>query len=291
MPADAPMAARLLLGVRLRELREHSGVLQSEAALALSGTGSKISRIEGGQVTARPRDVALLADYYQAGTALREELLALAEKSNQRGWWDAPWDLLPAGVRADLSREAAADLLICYDPLAVPAVLQTADYARAIRMDLGWERPWRAGLDARTLARRREIISAIDGPRVWALLTSSVLHRANDKRILQRQVAYLKELSAARVSVQLVPDDAPVHAMAPGPFTLLRYGHRQLPDEVLLESIEGTTLIKRTDYYLELVTTLAAQAFSVDRSHEMLCAAQRELPARPGGGAEAQASE
>lgn len=283
MAADAPMAARLLLGARLRELREHSGVLQSEAALALSGTGSKISRIEGGQVTARPRDVARLADYYRADQSLREELLVLAEKSNQRGWWDAPWDLLPPGVRADLSREAAADLLICYDPLAVPAVLQTADYARALRMDLGWERPWRAGLDARSLGRRREIISATDGPRVWALLTASILRRAKDKRILQRQVAYLKKLPAARVSVQLVPDEAPVHAMAPGPFTLLRYGHHQLPDEVLLESIEGTTLIKRTDYYLELVNALAVQALSVGRSHEVLCEVGRELAARHGG--------
>ena len=273
MAADEAMAARLRLGVRLRGLRETAGIRGADAAVRLAGTHSKISRMEGGRVQPRPGDVSVLLDMYGADDDARVELLGLVEEASKRGWWDAPWDLLTAGVRADLAREAAADLLVCYDPVAVPALLQTPGYSAALCAAIPPERPWRAGLDVRTLTRRRQILTAAKPPKVWALVAAAVLHRSpgGDGQILRRQLQHLIRLAAGpQVVVQIVPDDASAHLAAPGPFTVLRYNAPDLADDVIQESITGTFRSGDAAYYMELIASIGAQAHTPAESVTMI---------------------
>src|ERR1700721_4055067 len=97
--ADAvggPTVLRLLLGAQLRRLRESRGISAQEAAKAIRGSESKISRIELGRNAVREVDIADLLNLYGiSDQAEREQLLTLASQANQQGWWHRYQDVLP----------------------------------------------------------------------------------------------------------------------------------------------------------------------------------------------------
>jgi hypothetical protein len=81
-----PVAARIILGSRLRQLRESGGISVRQAAAAIGGSSSKISRIELGRHPARETDVVdLLNRYNITDRAQRDELLELASAATARG--------------------------------------------------------------------------------------------------------------------------------------------------------------------------------------------------------------
>lgn len=80
-----PTVPRLLLGARLRRLRESAEVTRDRAGEIIWGSASKISRMELGQVGSQDRDVADLAELYGlTDPARREILFTLAHASRAR---------------------------------------------------------------------------------------------------------------------------------------------------------------------------------------------------------------
>jgi transcriptional regulator with XRE-family HTH domain len=232
--------ARLRLGTWLRALRTEAGISGQAAARAIGSSTAKVSRVENGLLPVREEDVeALLRLYGASGAASREQLLALARESTQPGWWDGYSEQeLPANLRHPLELEAAARLIAVYDCLAVPALLQTADYARVLSsMDAA--RPgWRGGLSERMLARRRDLISRSHPPRVWALVDEAALRRGPraDPATMRAQFAHLIDAAARpHITVQIVPFASLNPLAAPGPFTVLRFPSPDLSDAVFLE--------------------------------------------------------
>jgi transcriptional regulator with XRE-family HTH domain len=53
----SPTARRIMLGARLRRLREAAEISRAEAGFAIRGSESKISRLELGRVSFKVRDV------------------------------------------------------------------------------------------------------------------------------------------------------------------------------------------------------------------------------------------
>ena len=96
-----PTVLRILLGTQLRRLREARGVTAHEAAEAIRGSESKISRIELGRNSVREVDIAdLLKLYGITDPAEREQILSLASRANQPGWWHSYQDVLPGWFQA-----------------------------------------------------------------------------------------------------------------------------------------------------------------------------------------------
>lgn len=282
---DRVEAARLLLGVRLARLREQPPagreVTQREAGAALGGSASKLSRLERAETGAQLEDVESLADLYGVTGQDREELLTLARRALGQRWWDRGSSayLVPGRARADLSLEAAADQLFVTDMIAVPALLQTSGYARAA-CGAG---PWRAGLDARSLARRRALLADPGRPRVVAVLAAAVLRRApgGDHDELHRQAEHLLLMAEHGATIRVIPDEAPELAALPGPYTLLGFGHADLPDVVLTETALGTARIDSPDEvarYAELRDMLLNAALDPEASGQLLAAASGTPP-------------
>src|SRR5258708_27271336 len=134
--ADAvggPTVLRLLLGAQLRRLRESRGISAQEAARAIRGYESKISRIELGRNSVREIDIAdLLTLYGITDRAEREQLLSLASRANQPGWWHQYQDVLPGWFQSYVGLEESAESIRSYDPQFIPGLLQTEGYASAV---------------------------------------------------------------------------------------------------------------------------------------------------------------
>jgi hypothetical protein len=62
----------------------------------------------------------------------REELLTPAREGRQRGSWQPYRKMLSETYTTYIGLEAEASKLLTYQPLIVPGLLQTEDYARAL---------------------------------------------------------------------------------------------------------------------------------------------------------------
>ena len=179
--ADAvggPTVLRLLLGAQLRRLRESKGISAHDAAQAIRGSESKISRIELGRNAVREIDIAdLLTLYGIADKAEREQLLSLASRANQPGWWHRYHDVLPPWFQAYIGLEESAQSIRSYDAQFVPGLLQTEEYAAAVlalgdfALDEGRARAWSC------CARNASGVSPRAGTRLWAIVNEVALRR------------------------------------------------------------------------------------------------------------------
>jgi transcriptional regulator with XRE-family HTH domain len=132
-PQPTHSSARLVLGARLRRLREAAGVSCEDAGQAIRGSASKISRLELGRSGFKIRDVAdLLTLYGVTEDAERAIMLALAEHANAANWWQEYAEVVPCWLEQYLELEQAASLIRTYQVQVIPGLLQTEDYSRAI---------------------------------------------------------------------------------------------------------------------------------------------------------------
>jgi transcriptional regulator with XRE-family HTH domain len=246
--ADAvggPTVLRLLLGAQLRRLRESQGISAHDAAQAIRGSESKISRIELGRNAVREIDIAdLLTLYGIADKAEREQLLSLASRANQPGWWHRYHDVLPSWFQAYIGLEESAQSIRSYDAQFVPGLLQTEEYAAAVLAlgDFSLDEAERLVV----LRKERQRHFAAGGTRLWAVVDEVALRRpVGGPAVLGRQLAYLAELSQQPwLTLQVTPFPTVSHA-APGSFCILRFTDPALPDMVYAEQLNSATYIDK----------------------------------------------
>ncbi|MFF5306869.1 MULTISPECIES: helix-turn-helix domain-containing protein [unclassified Streptomyces] len=234
-----PVVPRLVLGARLRELREERHIARVVAGEAIRASRSKISRLEAGRHRFKPRDVAdLLTLYGLTDEAERATLLALAEEANSPAWWQHFNDVVPTWARAYLGAEQAASLVRCFEVQRVPHLLQTPDYARA-SLRLTHAGAGRAELDRRVKLRmtRQRILRRRPAAQLWAVIDEAALRRpVGGIGTMRAQLRHLIEICRLpQVTVQVMPFLAGGHAGEAGPVTILRLPGGRLPDMVYLE--------------------------------------------------------
>ena len=152
---------------------------RNEAGYEIRASRSKISRLEHGRVSFKPRDVAdLLTLYGVTNEQTRAGLLSLAEQANAQGWWAKYSDILPDWFEAYLGLEAAASLIRSFELQFVHGLFQTQGYARAVTV-LGHKAAPAEEIDRRVSLRmkRQDLLHSPDAPRVWSVMDEAALRR------------------------------------------------------------------------------------------------------------------
>ncbi len=235
-PWGDPLVPRMLLGRRLRELRDRSGLSRRDAGRLLNASESKIGRLETGRTGSRPREVARLLAGYGAEEDERTTLLALAEQTTARAWWQDDADILPSWVRPYLSAEQAAKLVRTFEAQYVPGLLQTEAYARAV---IGRGAP--ADEVERRVEfrmRRQRVLRRRPRPlNLWIVLDEQALWRPiGGPEIMRGQIRHIIELCRRpNVTVQIAPVGISGRIKGDGPLTLVRFPQQGLQDMVYLE--------------------------------------------------------
>ena len=125
---NGSLVRKRILGRRLRELREESGLTLEAAAPALDWSTSTLSRIETGQQAPNVHGVRSMLDLYGAGGPVWDELVTLTREVRQKGWWRA----YGLGDDSYVGFETEATTVLDYTIDYVPGLLQTADYSKAL---------------------------------------------------------------------------------------------------------------------------------------------------------------
>jgi len=271
-----PTVQRLVLGGHLRHLRERAGITTEQAAAAIRGSHSKISRMEHGRVSFKERDIAdLLILYGVTSGEEREALLSLAREANTPGWWQGYSDILPHWLEPYFGLEAAASFIRSYELQFVPGLLQTEGYARAlIRLGNALSED---DVVRRVEARlsRQEILRRATPPRLWAVMDEAALRRPIGGRTVMRdQVRHLIEMSDHPfVTLQILPFQTGAHPAMGGPFTILRFSEPDLRDVVYIEQLTSALYLDKpteVDSYLEVMEQTCLQAEPAVKTTQVL---------------------
>jgi transcriptional regulator with XRE-family HTH domain len=278
-----PTALRIMLGTRLRRLRERAGVSRSEAGWAIRSSESKISRMELGRVGFKERDVADLLGLYEVGDAERDSLLQLARDANNRGWWHQYGDVTPDWFGAYLGLEAAAELIRTYEVQFVPGLLQTPEYARAVARLTNEERS-EAEIDRIAALRitRQAVLDRDPALKLWAVIEESVLRRPIGGPDVHREqlVALLESIHRPNVTLQIIPLGSSGHAATSGAFSILRFPHPDLPDVVYVEQLTTASYLDRptdVDTYTRILDTLATTGPRPHKAAQQITAILHDL--------------
>jgi transcriptional regulator with XRE-family HTH domain len=243
--AGGPTVLRILLGTQLRRLREARGVTAQEAARAIRGSESKISRIELGRTSVREVDIVdLLALYGITDPGEREELLTLANQANQPGWWHQYQDVLPSWFQAYVGLEESAESIRSYDSQFIPGLLQTEEYAAAVLTlgDFSLDETQRLVV----LRKERQRRFASGSLRLWAIVDEVALFRpVGSPQVLRAQLEHISEVcDQPGFALQMVPDSAGAFA-APGSFSILRFAVPDLPEVVYIEQLTSAMYLDK----------------------------------------------
>lgn len=274
-----PTAQRIVLGSHLRRLRERAGIRRADAAYAIRGSDSKLSRLEAGKVGFKQRDVLdLLTLYGVVEGPERDHVLALAGESKGSGWWTRYNDVVPGWFEGFVGLESSASRILTYELMFVPGLLQTEAYCRAVMSGGHPALPpdRRAEVDKRVEVRlrRQKVLHRKDAPTLWVVLDEGVLWRpVGGRAVFREQIEQLLDLSALpNVVVQLLPWSLSGYA-AEHAFTMLRFAEPELPDLVYLEEMTGASYLdKRSDVerYGRSMDQLTVDALSPDETGQAL---------------------
>ena len=246
-PTEGPTVLRILLGTQLRRLRESRGISAQEAARAIRGSESKISRIELGRNAIREIDVLDLLTHYGVGAVEREQLLSLAEQASRPGWWHRYNDILPDWFQSYVGMEEAATSIRIYEPQFIPGLLQTQQYAAAVLAvcDIPM-----SDAERHVILRKERQRRFTEGRvKLWAIVEETALRRPmGSKQVLRDQLRYLLSLSSRQnLTLQIIPSGLGGHAVPSG-FTILRFAEADLPDVAYLEHLTSALYFdKKTD--------------------------------------------
>jgi transcriptional regulator with XRE-family HTH domain len=257
----------------LRKARETSGLTQRQAAIALDWSMSKLVRIEAGTVGVSTTDLrAMLQLYKISDEGEAKDLIEMTRAARRRPWFSKYQNVLSPAFAQYLGYESSASVIRGFQPLTIPGLFQTDDYARAI---LEVRRATR--IDERVALRvaRQELLDRDDCPDIFYIIDEAALHREVGGPVaMRRQLRYLIEIiKSHKITLQIVPFSAGAHTSMSGPFTILEFSN--FDEDVLYLETAGGSVTSREDQdrvseYRENFDLLSEQALGKDKAEELI---------------------
>jgi transcriptional regulator with XRE-family HTH domain len=218
MPAardlDPSASPAHFFGAEVRRAREATGKTLADLAGLVPCDASTVSRIESGLLSPTERFAAACDEAFpqMGGWFIRFY--------NNSRKWDGPY---PRWFADWVDAEARATVIRTWEPLLVPGLLQTPEYARALF------RAWQTTGDEDEVERlvmaridRQRIFGRANPPSFWAVLDEGVLRRRiGSAKVMQDQLAHLAEISERPlIKVHVIPAEVGAHIGLLGAFAI-----------------------------------------------------------------------
>jgi transcriptional regulator with XRE-family HTH domain len=228
------------LGQQLRKARLAADFASQDAlAAALGFERSTITKVESG---IRPPTEDVFNKWCEVcgmTGELRDVLMGLTVVARRA---DGP---VPTWFEDYLEIEGEAYAILAWQPIVVPGLLQTADYARALFLAMEVDSDKANEMAAARLARQA-IFDRADPPQVVFVLDELVLHRLiGSPAIMAAQLNHICEISERpNVSIHLLPSENGASAGLFGGFFVASSEGK--PDVLLMETVVDQTTENRT---------------------------------------------
>jgi transcriptional regulator with XRE-family HTH domain len=271
-PSAGPLQ---FFGAELRRARAAAGLSQDQLGQRLGYSGALVGKVEMGE-RAPSQDFAEGCDQTFPDTGgLFGRIYQLARR------WDGGY---PSWFAEWVDSERRATSLCSWEPLIMPGLLQTADYARAIlAADPETSDDQLEDLVAARL-ERQAIFDRPEPPILWALIDEAVLHRLiGSRKVMYDQLLHLADTSCrSNITVQVVPAEIGAHAGLLGGFAIASFGnaagtvYMESPDQG--QTTEAPSVVRRLSRTFD---TLRADALPRGASRDLIGKVAEERWATP----------
>lgn len=235
-----PVSTRRRLRVELRRLRSEAGLTQREVAASLGWAPSKIIRIESGSVAVDTSDLAALLSLYRVRDELMIDALGRMAATAEPKPFSRYREIVSPDTVKYFGYETSASVIRQFEPLALPGLLQTAEYTRALltAYDILDDK---ADLHLTARRERQQLLARENPPEVFFVVDESVLLRPiGGRAVMTAQLQHILRIADhPRITFQVLPFTIGAHAGLRGPFTLLEFPDVDDPNVLYLESRLG----------------------------------------------------
>ena len=283
--STSPLMLRRRLRTELRTARLDSHLTQEQVARAMEWSMSKINRIEKAKSGISANDLRVLLPFLGiTDKAQAQRLIDLARAARESPWWSRYKYVAPEKLLELIDYESAASAVSQFEPMFVPGLLQTEDYARTVLQVFYDEQSAAERLAALVELRTTRIglLTRDNAPKFSFVLDESVIHRVvGSPVVMSRQFQHLANLAKLpNVTIQVVPFTAGPHPGMKGPFEVVQFADE--PDEniVFLEGPRGDMISEdreETEDYLKSFRRITVAALSPPDSVWRLLQASDEM--------------
>ncbi|MDG4828355.1 helix-turn-helix transcriptional regulator [Solwaraspora sp. WMMD1047] len=207
------------LGRILKFARAKSGLTQDQLAERMHVSTSLIAKFETNRLLPQPDTARRLDAVLEAGT-LFQELTAEGRAFVGHPLWIRPW----------LELESNATMVRSFEPLIVPGLLQTPEYARAILTDGNTRLRNIDDAVAERLGRADILHRPEDECRLAAIVDEAVLRRpVGGPKVMADQLhAIARACALPNVGVAVVPSSVGAYPGVNGPLAIATVGGRNV---------------------------------------------------------------
>ena len=263
-PAVSPLR---VFGAMLRFYRTQAGLSQTDLGARVHFSGDLVSKIEMGQRIATEEFTAACDGLpnLATGGALTElrGLMKEAIKNRALPGWFVDWP----------RKEAMARSLRWFELVAVPGLLQTEEYARAVLRTQVMATEEQVEDMVRARMERQSILTREHPPMFWVILDEGVLRRpVGGVEVMAGQLVRLAEAAQQpNIVLQVIPLAVGAHQGMSGNFVIADFAEG--PPAVYQDTAARGQIIEDSDD-IAVVTvmweTLKAEALSRSASQELI---------------------
>lgn len=256
-------------GATVKAARQAANMTTRTLGARLGKDHSYVSRWENGRSAPSVEDTAAILGILGVAGRERDRIVKLARDAADPNW------VVP-GVQRHLSvlmdYERTARLITNAEPLLIPGLLQTGDYARSVMESAG---ATRAEAEQRVTYRmgRRDILTRRNPVELSAIIGEVALkHPPCERSVMADQLGNLRKCAELEnVTIQCMPLDHGYSPMLEGPFVLIEFTRGE-PVVQLEHYRSATTLTDGGDIrdYQAAADTLRDAAMSPEDSMELI---------------------
>ncbi len=245
-----PAVHRRRLRSELRKLREAAGLTQRDVARAMEWSLSKLIRIETGAVSITTNDLkALLQHYAVTDPGQVTQLLDIARFSREKSWWNIYRDVAEPAYINFLGYEHSASIIRNFEPLLVPGLLQTEEYARELLQYIrGPKDPKRIDALVALRMERQELMSRADPPQLHIIIDEAVIRRVvGGPHLMRRQLLRMREATEQpNMTLRVVPFTFGMYRSLRVPYVLFEFADAENETVLFLEYPQEDMIVVET---------------------------------------------
>lgn len=247
-----------------------------------------LSRAETGKRVMSTIDVANYTAVCGVTDDQQKELIALAEEPDQYRLKPHPGEVADA-LRTLIFTESSAKAIDGFEPIYIPGIVQTPEYARALLELGGWFDA--AGIDRRVDIRmsRREVLTRYNPAQCTFYVHEHALRAmvGSPQVMLEQMLHLLFVRDRPQCSIRVVPESAGAHGLAASAFQIFHYAEESpviyVQNETTCEFLEnGQDLL----IYRTLLNRIASVALDEAQSRTMIVSLAGDYERRAADGAE-----
>lgn len=261
------------LGIALQRAAEAKGLRGTQVARKLGWSQSKMSRLYSGKRgSSNVEDISAVLAICGIHSPKRDELLDMARRAFEKGWWQEYGDRLPPELRTLSSYEDAAIAITNFETTVIPGLLQTTDYMRALMRNTPAIPP--GEIEERIDARyKRQLIFERAHPAKFMFYIDeyAILRHGPGEEILREQIHHLLRMAIRPyITIRIIPDAVGFHA-GQEPFKIMEF--TEFHPVVFRENQTSVLFLERADTiagYRRIVQHLDTVAIDERQSLEAL---------------------